>query len=795
MATLVKPVCYHCGEDTFTDSYQHKDKVFCCPGCLSVYQILSESNLGSYYKLNNHPGKTQLSNTQFSYLDEPEIKAKLIDYNDNNKTIITLYIPAIHCSSCIWLLEHLHILHKGILENRVDFLKKQIYIQFNHHQISLKGLVELLQTIGYEPLISLQDVVKEQKQVIKDKLPSKIAVAGFCFGNSMLLSFPSYFGLSGAMESDFSYFFGLLNLLFCFPVVFYSGRDFFNRAYKDLKNGVLSLDFPLALGIAVLFLRTFVECTFAIGDGFADSLTGLVFFLLIGRYVQQKTYYHLSFERDYRSFFPVSVKVVSANGKETDVPLEKLKEGDRIRIKNQEIIPADAILLQGEAMVDFSFVTGESIPVNKTLGEVIYAGGRQLGGFLELEVVKPVSQSYLTQLWNNEAFNKHGSNKIKTFVSKVSHYFSIILLIIAFGALLYWLPQDWQRGIAAFTAVLIIACPCALALSTPFTMSAALSIYDKNKFYLKNTEVVEQLAAIDTIVFDKTGTITLTENDGVTFRGNLNSELKNIIYSLCENSSHPHSRKICDFLKGSKKIRLSHYIEEAGKGIQAEYLQQKIRLGSRLFITGEKQSNTIHSEVHVSVGQEYVGYFIIKQKLRAGLGELLSDLNTKYDAHLLSGDASHDAAKLNPYFKNSDALHFKQSPQDKLNFISNQQQKGNKVMMIGDGLNDSGALKQSNAGIAITDHINNFTPGSDAILDASSFYLLPRFMQFSKSAVKVIHCSFIISSTYNVFGLSYAVTGNLSPLFAAILMPLSTVTIISFTSLATHYAAKKLKLL
>ncbi len=794
MATLVKPVCYHCGEDTFTGSYQHQDKVFCCSGCLNVYQILSASNLGSYYKLNNHPGKTQVSATQFSYLEEPEIKARLIDYTDSSKTIITFYIPAIHCSSCIWLLEHLHTLHKGILENRVDFLKKQVYIQFDHQQLSLKELAELLQSIGYEPLISLQDVVKEQKKV-KDRLPSKIAVAGFCFGNSMLLSFPSYFGLSEGIDADFSYFFGLLNLLFCFPVVFYSGRDFFNRAYKDLRNGILSLDFPLALGIAVLFLRTFVECAFAIGDGFADSLTGLVFFLLTGRYVQQKTYYHLSFERDYRSFFPVSVKVVDANGKETDVPLEKLEEGHRIRIKNQEIIPADAILLQGEAMVDFSFVTGESIPVHKTLGEIIYAGGRQLGGFLELEVVKPVSQSYLTQLWNNEAFKKHSSTRIKTFVSKVSHYFSIILLTIAFGALLYWIPQDWQRGVAAFTAVLIIACPCALALSTPFTMSAALSIFDKNKFYLKNTEVVEQLAAIDTIVFDKTGTITLTENDGVSFKGNLNHELKSVIYSLCKNSSHPLSRKISDYLQDSQEIPLENYIEEAGKGLQATYKQQKIKLGSRLYIAGQKQNDTTHSEVHVSVENDYAGYFTIKQKLRAGLKELLSDLNRTYDAHLLSGDASHDAAKLSPYFKNSNVLHFKQSPQDKLNFINNLLQMGNKVMMIGDGLNDSGALKQSNAGVAITDHINNFTPGSDAILDAASLHLLPRFMQFSKSAVKVIHFSFIISSTYNVFGLAYAVTGNLSPLFAAILMPLSTVTIISFTSLATHYAAKKLNLL
>lgn len=792
MATITKTSCYHCGEIAYTQSYQLDNRTFCCSGCLNVYHILSSSNLRGYYKLNNHPGRTVESNTQFSYLEEPEIKAKLIDYTDSNKTIISFYIPAIHCSSCIWLLEHLHVLNKGILENRVDFVKKQVYIQFNHKEISLQQLAELLQTIGYEPLISLQDVIKEQKK-IKDKLPSKIAVAGFCFGNTMLLSFPSYFGVS-EVDANFGYFFGLLNLLFCFPVVFYSGKDYFFRAYNDLKNGILSLDFPLALGIAVLFLRTFVECAFAVGDGFADSLTGLVFFLGIGRYVQNKTYYHLSFERDYRSFFPVSVKVIQEDNKETNVPLEKLREGERIRINNQEIIPADAILLHGDATIDFSFVTGESIPVSKTLGEIIYAGGRQIGGFLELEVVKPVSQSYLTQLWNNEAFNKTSSDKIKTFVSKVSHYFSIILLFVAFGALLFWLPQDWQRGISAFTAILIIACPCALALSTPFTMSAALSILDKNKFYLKNTEVVEQLAEIDTMVFDKTGTITLADSDGIQFKGTLDSEAKNIIYSICKNSSHPLSTKICDYLSESNELQLLDFKEIAGKGISAIYNQQNIKVGSRLFVLEEKQNDTSLSEVHVSFNNEYIGCFVIKQKMRAGLKELLITLNKSYNTHLISGDGHHDAEKLIPYFKRNDDLYFKQSPQDKLNFIKDLQQQGRKIMMIGDGLNDSGALKQSNAGIAITDHINNFTPGSDAILDAVSLHLLPRFMLFAKSAVKVIHKSFLISSTYNIIGISYAVTGNLSPLFAAILMPLSTVTIISFTSLATHYAAKKHKL-
>ena len=794
MQMLTTTSCFHCGNDCYTQEFKKEEKVFCCAGCKSVYIILSASNLGNYYQLNLHPGETKFNiNQKFAYLDEPDIITQIVDYADSNKTIVSFYVPTIHCSSCIWLLERLYTLNSGIIENRVDFLKKQVYIQFRQHEISLKVLVELMTSIGYEPLISLQDVVKKN-QSIKDQLLPKIAVAGFCFGNVMLLSFPAYFGLSEA-EAYFGNFFSYLSILFCLPAVIYSGRDYFTNAYKNLKVGVLNIDFPLALGIFVLFLRTIVEGVLHTGHGFADTLTGLVFFLLIGKFMQQKTYHHLSFERDYRSFFPVAVQVLQDDGLEKSIPLEKLTQGDRIVIKNQEIIPADAILWKGEALIDFSFVTGEAIPVRKELGEIIYAGGRQMGSAVELEVIKPVSQSYLTKLWNNEAFQKESSTKIKTFVSRVSHHFSIILLLLAFGTLLFWLPQDWRTGLSAFTAILIIACPCALVLSTPFTMSAVLSILDKNKFYLKNTDVVEQLASIDTIVFDKTGTVSIAENLNIIFKGNLEDEIKDIIYNTCKNSSHPHSRRICGFLGNRKTILLSDYQELSGLGISAEIYDEKVLIGSRYFVTGKAVEEQEFPEVHLKIGQNYIGYFILKQKFRNGLAELLNQINSKYISYLLSGDTQQDALILEKHFINPNHLKFKQSPQDKLNFIKQMQLKKHKVMMIGDGLNDAGALKQSDAGIAVTDHINNFTPGSDAILEGSALHQLPVFLKFTKAAVKVIHTSFFISLIYNIIGLSVAITGQLSPLFAAILMPVSTITIISFTSISTHLIAKKYKLL
>ncbi|MBS1520265.1 MAG: heavy metal translocating P-type ATPase metal-binding domain-containing protein [Bacteroidetes bacterium] len=786
--------CYHCGNDCADERIEQDEKVFCCNGCKEVYSILSQNGLCSYYSYNEHPGVSQAkASKRLDYLKEPSIIRELIDYSDEKSTVVTFYIPDIHCSSCIWLLEHLNTINPFIYHARVDFLRKQVNIRYDTQLITLHEVVSLLDKIGYEPLISLQDVVKKQTFDKRDNLVKKIAVAGFCFGNVMLLSFPEYLGIS-VYEQSFRQFFGWLNLAFCLPVLLYSSTGYFKSAWTNLKNKVLNIDFPLALGIAVLFVRTAVEILTHTGAGFADTMCGLVFFLLVGKFVQCKTYYHLSFERDYRSFFPVAVQVIEGET-ERPVPLSNIQVGQRILIRNNEIIPADAILLKGDARVDFSFVTGESVPVNKVLGEVVYAGGRQTGEAIELEVVKPVSQSYLTRLWNNEAFTRTQENKIQTFSEKISQYFTIALLLIAFSSLFFWLATDVSRAISAFTAVLIIACPCALALSTPFTMSAALSIFDKNFFYLKNTAVVEQLAHIDTIVLDKTGTITTNGDTTITAHMTATDTEKQMIYSVCANSTHPLSRLISQYLDNYSKLDTNSYYEVPGRGITADVNGKFIKVGSAKFVDvmQAEAPSAQKTEVHVSIDERYIGYFTIQQQYRDGV-KAVKSLSPAYRLYLLSGDHGHEREALSSVFPIED-MFFERTPQEKLDFIKHLQQNGHKVMMIGDGLNDAGALKQSDLGIAITDNVNNFSPGSDAILDGRSLKKLPVFLKFSKDALRVVYISFCISLTYNVVGLSYAVSGKLSPLIAAILMPMSTFTIISFTSLATHLAAKKRKLI
>ncbi len=788
--------CYHCGDDLPVNLYTYNDKQFCCLGCKGVYKILSSHNLSNYYAYNDVPGQSQkVQSKHYEYLDEPTIVSKLVDYQDEKITTITLYVPAIHCSSCIWLLENLHKINPAIAQSRIDFLKKQVSITFKNDLSSLRTIIETMVSIGYEPLINLQDVIKKQNSDFSERnLVAKIAVAGFCFGNVMMLSFPEYFGLSD-LEREFKSFFGWLNLAFAIPVTFYCGWDYFSSAYNNLKNGILNLDFPLALGIAVMFIRSVYEIIGNTGAGFVDTLCGLVFFLLIGKWMQKRTYHHLSFERDYRSYFPVAVTLIK-DGKEKPVPLNELRTGDRMLIRSNEIIPADAILLKGEAEVDFSFVTGESKPIKKILGEVVYAGGRQLLGGVELEVVKPVSQSYLTKLWNNEAFFTD-KNRIKTFSDTASKYFSIVLLSIALGSAAFWMlyDHDTTKAIASFTAVLIIACPCALALSTPFTLAAVLSIFDKNKLYLKSTAVVEELARIDTFVFDKTGTISNPEAAGFSFHGNITADQKQLLSDLAKNSGHPLSRELVKLLNINRLYPVDDYVEKIGRGISGRINGNKVKLGSSAFIGLPLVTSQTGSSVHVMINDNYLGYFTFRQQWRSGFKEVTFKLSKYADLHLLSGDQDHDKPMLIPFFPRAQQMQFGQSPQNKLDYIQSLQNKGKKVVMFGDGLNDAGALRQSNLGIAVTDNINNFSPDCDAILDGTAFQKIPQFIQQAKDGVKVIHISFIISLLYNVVGLSFAVQGLLSPLIAAILMPISTVTIILFTSIAARLYARKNNLL
>jgi Cu+-exporting ATPase len=690
----------------------------------------------------------------------------------------------------------LYKLNTGIISSKVNFLQKKIFISYQDDKTSLREVVELLDSIGYEPQLNLDKNNEEISKSVLRNLYYKIGIAGFCFGNIMLLSFPEYLSIDVAGHDELKRIFAFLNIILALPVFFYSADYYFISALKGLKKKLINIDVPLALGIAVLFLRSIIDIVFMHGAGYLDSLSGLVFFLLIGKLFQNKTYETLNFERNYKSYFPIAV-TIQKNKNETTIPVEKLQIGDRLIIRNNELIPADSILIKGNANIDYGFVTGESIPINRVNGEVVYAGGKQIGGAIEVETIKDVSQSYLTQLWNNKAFRKDQEHdqesRIISFANKVSKYFTITILALAVIAALIW-HNNFTLAFNAFTAVLIVACPCALALSTPFALGNTLRIFGKNNFYLKNTFIIEKLAAVNSIVFDKTGTITENDASSVEFIGEeLNEDEKILVKSAVRNSTHALSIAIFNSIDSKIVKIIDLFDEQPGKGIRAIILGNEVKLGSKIFINNnhEQVDNQLSTKVFLSINRNVKGYFNITNRYRSGLSETISELERNYELALLSGDNEGEKEKLRNFFRTDNALYFRQSPQDKLDFIKHLQKNGKKVLMIGDGLNDAGALKQSDVGISVSDNTNNFSPACDGIMDSKSFHRLKDFIKFSNSSMKIIFSSFILSLVYNLIGLGFAFQGMLSPLIAAILMPVSSISAVVFTTVLTNVLAKR----
>jgi Cu+-exporting ATPase len=794
--------CFHCGDDCGDHPVVADGKSFCCQGCRTVYEILKEKDACEYYNIQDFPGTRAADpgmGKRFAYLDNREIASSLLDFSDGGISRIRFFIPSIHCSSCIWLLENLNRFSPGILHSAVNFTRKEVTINYREGAMSLRQVVELLAAINYEPHISRGTVDEKKQRRIDRKIYYQLGIAGFCFGNIMLFSFPEYLAGEGNLEIAFRSRFAFLNLILAIPVVFYSASDYFISAFRGLRKRIVNIDVPIALGVTALFMRSAYDIMAGIGPGYMDSLSGLVFFLLIGKWYQGKTYQALSFERDYRSYFPVAVTVLDDAGEETTIPLNKLAIGHRILVRNQDLIPADAILVDGRANIDYSFVTGESTPVLRQQRERIFAGGRQIGGAIQLIVEKNVDQGYLTGLWNQDLHGKPGHRDLNSIVNIVSRYFTLIILLTGLGTAAWWYFHDPARAINAFTAVLIVACPCALALTIPFTFGSAMRAFGKRGFYLKKTDVIEVLSKIDTIVFDKTGTLTVSdavEIDPANVR--LGDDEVQMVRALVRHSSHPLSMALYRWLpddEGSsaagRVLSATGFMEEIGQGIKGEIDGHDLMVGNAGFATGKEHlTDSEAARIFVSIDGRAKGYYLIRNRYRKGISEVIGKLQGRYRLHLLSGDNEAERPYLEPLFGPGSRLNFRQSPAQKLEYVRGLRREPGNILMVGDGLNDAGALKESHVGITIADNVYHFSPACDAILDADRIDSLPGLLSFSRQSMLIVKAGFALSFIYNITGIAFAASGMLSPLVSAILMPLSSVSVVAFATLSTNLLAR-----
>ncbi|XOV68764.1 MAG: heavy metal translocating P-type ATPase [Fluviicola sp.] len=781
--------CFHCGDEIVGKPIVFDEKKFCCNGCSTVYQLLYENNLDNFYSIEEGAGvKPKNANThKYAFLDVPEIRQKYVTFEDEHSVHLTLFLPTIHCSSCIYLLENIQKIEPKVKSCNVNFVRKTAAIVLKK-ETSLSEFALLLDRIGYAPNFGDKKALEKKRNY---QYLYKLGVAGFAFGSIMLWTFPEYLGIEED-NPEIRSFTAYLSLAVSIPVLLYSASDYLKSAYKALRFRSLNLDVPISIGIIALYAQSVFTILSNQGTGYMDSFAGFIFFLLIGKWFQSKTYESLSFERDYTAYFPVAVTRMKGNEEET-VEIDKINIGDRIKLRNEEIIPCDATLNSETASIDYSFVTGESEPIRLFQGDFLYAGGKIIGKPVVVRAEKESNRSQLTRIWNESTDanpnQTHAPERSKG--DRLSIFFLAGVLILAAASAILWYFINPDRIVEIVVAVLIVACPCALALSKPFTYGNITRILGRKGLFLKNADVIEPLNQTTDIVFDKTGTLTSNKDREVRFEGKaLSNEQKEAIASITNASSHPLSRAITLHLqkKGIHPGVMETFEEISGQGTDGLYHGMQLKLGKASFVGAE--SDTAETEVHVRIDNEYLGKFQIQSAFRPAIFETLTKLGSNRIIHILSGDSEKDKAKIAQAVPSIKELHFEQSPDDKKTYISKLQNENKKVLMIGDGLNDAGALKRANVGIAISEDIFRFTPGSNAIIDANALSILPKLLQTSRFSRTILTICYVFSILYNIVGLTFAISGELTPLIAAILMPISSITIVFISTVSAYLKAR-----
>lgn len=770
--------CAHCHQACEEKVYdEDKHHVFCCYGCKVVFELLGDEKRTIAYS----------SSKGYNYLDEESVKEKLLTFKQGQLEKVKIHLPQIHCSSCIYLLENLASIERGIVESKVNFTLKQAEILYKSDQLSLSRLASLLNYIGYQPDFKTKADTRKPNR----KLVSKLGIAGFFFGNTMLLALPEYFEPDFLNEPSIKLFFRWLMVAFSLPVIFYSAQEYFQSAYKSIRAGVLGIDIPIALGISVLFIRSLYEIISGVGAGYFDSLAGLVFFLLLGKWYQQKTYRNFSFDRDYRSFLPLSAALIKDNGDEQAISVDKLRKGDKLIVRNGEIIPADGTLESAIAEMDYSYITGESMPVPIEASDKIFAGGKVVGQAIQIVLSSKVNQSYLASLWSKDDFKKE--KKTTSLTDRISRYFTPLILLVALASAAIWSFYDTSKAVLVLTSVLIVACPCALALAEPFSNGSMMRWMGKFGLYLKSSSILNNLAEVDTIVFDKTGTLTEQNSVKVAWEGNELGELdKQIVKTIAQNSQHPLARTLNRFLEDIDAVPNSvlSFKEYPAEGVEVDTVRGFYILGKASFTNQQKAEEA--TSIYLLKDSACLGRFVFYHQLREDLATIIHHTKKDYAVALLSGDNTAEERRFRDLLGGSAELIFECAPADKMAYMEAKQKKGHKLLMLGDGLNDAGALKKSDIGISLCEKDVNFFPASDALLMADSFTQFPQFLQLSKYAKKLVHHAFILSFTYNLIGIGFAVAGLLSPLVSAILMPISSITVVVFTTLMAKRRALSL---
>ncbi|MBO1924691.1 heavy metal translocating P-type ATPase [Thiomicrorhabdus sp. 6S3-12] len=801
--------CFHCGQaipegDLILKPIENEEREFCCHGCASVCEVIYESGMQSFYQ--RTPDGELLSpppapNKDIDFYDYDEVQEQYVD-NLGERREITLMSEAIHCAACVWLIEHTLANVDGIMMARVNFTNKQIKLRWDNSQIKLSDIIKKLNSIGYDATPYDASASEAAYRKANRDLLYRLGFAGFAMMNVMWFSVALYTGASEDLE--YRNYFHWLELVIATVTLAYSGQPFFKGAYTALKGRTVGMDVSISLGMMTTYLYSCWVTMHPenVGEVYFDTLIDFMFLLLIGRYLEAISKNKaVDASRRLMELQPKVARKVDA-GEEQIVPVRTLTRGMQILVKPGEQFPADGLVVSGESLVNESMLSGESREISKRQGSKVAAGTLNIDGTLTVEVESILQNTQLGRIVHMVEEAQGSKAPIQCTADKIMPWFVTVTLSLAVFSFVYWLfNADIEFAIMTATAVLIITCPCAFGLATPMAIAVASGVSARHGILIKNGTVLETLRDMDHFVFDKTGTLTKGKMK-LTATEWLDDSIKqksvyDAVAAIENRSEHSLGKALFESICVQQNLlarelpQVDEFKTISGKGVYgcidgvkwhmgtARWLEElSIELPLTLLDRTRKHAEMAQTAVWIACNDAVQAVFYLEDEIREDAAELIQLLKARgKEVTLLSGDltvvAERVAAQLGGLNVIAEVL-----PEDKNAQIQKLQRQGQRVAMVGDGINDAPALVRADVGIALGSGTDVSMESADIVLMNNHLLAVETAVALSDRTLKTIKQNIASSITYNLIMVPLAMSGALTPLIAAITMPLSSLVVI-----------------
>jgi P-type Cu2+ transporter len=784
--------CFHCGLEVTSHNriqanVNQLPQDFCCSGCASVCQTIHLSGLGAFYEQQTSSILPAVDlEYPLEFYNAPAFQQPFLEVSDQGQKTLTLISDTIHCAACVWLIEKAIGSLEGVNWVRANLTDKRIRINWQDDEIQLSAIMQRLADLGYGSMPYEQNIAEKIANKSNKAMLYKMGFAAFTMMNLLWISIAMY---TGASAGKYHQYFQWLGFALATPTLFYSGFGFLKSAYNGIRNGMMNMDVPISIGaLTTYFYSVYVMLGFSIkGEVYFDTVVNFIFVILIGRYLESSAKKSsLSASSSLQQLQP-KVALVIKDNQEVITPIGAINSDDRVLIKPGERISVDGRVISGASEADESLLSGESRLIAKGLGDEVFAGSINGQGVLEVRVEKTLKQSVLGKIVSLVENTQHNKSLVVCRIDKIIPYFVGVTIFLAVATFIYWYPQDFDLALLSATSVLIITCPCAFGLATPMSIAVASGVAIKEKMLIKNSDALEVLDKVDWVVFDKTGTLTLGEFKVVQIESTQN-DLIQIMASIEKYSEHPLATAIVSE-NNNEFLAITDFSSFPGQGVSASIEGNTYKVGRLSFVEGNRQVSRAMLEqsrqlelqgsscIWCANNTGVLGFAALSDQVKADAHEVIERLHALgKQVSILSGDSQTVTQKV------ADILGVKHViaqalPEDKAAYIK-QLQIDHQVLMIGDGVNDAPALVQADTSMAIGSGSDVSINHADVVLLKSTLTPILTMINLAKRTNQTIKQNIIFALMYNALMVPLAMMAKVTPLFAAIVMPISSLIVI-----------------